>query len=138
MLNFGCWPWVLMEYHSYVFLKGHICAVAYYNVEWAVCILFWDKIFVLTEDLWQLPFCLQGWVLLHFTIATIKSASLLEYSTLSITTVALPLSAGRIMKLSSSCSNLMASLPVFEMFGFRTFIFQIGISLSILAHQTRP
>ena len=44
MLNLGCWQWVLMEYHSYEFLEGHICVVAYCNVELTVCILFvvWD------------------------------------------------------------------------------------------------
>ena len=33
-----------MEYHSYEFSEGHICVVAYSNVELAVCILFvvWD------------------------------------------------------------------------------------------------
>ena len=52
-----------------------------------------------------------------------KSASWLEYSTLSITTVALPLSAGRIMILLSSCNDLMACRSVFEMFGFGGFDF---------------
>ena len=44
MLNLGCWQWVSMEYHPYEFLEGHICVVAYCNVELAVCILFvvWD------------------------------------------------------------------------------------------------
>ena len=40
MLNLGWWQWVSMEYHSYEFLEGHICVVAYCNVELAVCILF--------------------------------------------------------------------------------------------------
>ena len=40
MLNLGCWQWVSMEYHPYESLEGHICVVAYCNVEFAVCILF--------------------------------------------------------------------------------------------------
>ena len=44
MLNLGYWQWVSIEYHPYEFLEGHICVVAYWNIELAVCILFvlWD------------------------------------------------------------------------------------------------
>ena len=40
MLNLSCGQCVSMEYHPNEFLEGHICVVAYCNVELAVCILF--------------------------------------------------------------------------------------------------
>ena len=58
MLNLGCWQWVSMEYDPYEFLEGHICTVADCNVESVFCL--WYEIFILTKDLWQLPFRLQG------------------------------------------------------------------------------
>ena len=126
MLNLGCWQWVSIEYHSYEFLEGHICVVAYCNVELAVCILFvvWDLYSYPGSVTASFPSSGSGPSLLYNSHhCQIKSANLLEYSNLSITTVALSLSAGSIMILSSSCSDLRACLSVFEMLGFGGFDF---------------
>ena len=72
MLNLGYWQWVSMEYHSYGFLESHICVVAYCNVELAVYNCLWYEIFILIQDLWQIPLRLQSRVL-YFTIATIAN-----------------------------------------------------------------
>ena len=83
------------------------CVVACRSVVWAVCISFmiWD--FCSYKGSMTAFFPSSGLAPFNFMIANI--VNLPEYSTLSITTVALPLSAGRIMIFSSPCKDLMTS-----------------------------
>ena len=80
----------------------------------------WYDIFILTKYLWQLPLHLQGRVFLYFIVATlpISSANLL-----SITTVALSLSNGRITMLLLQCNALRTHFSSFEIFDFGDFDF---------------